>query len=109
MCSEIAGRNRVSLATFQRTLESQYSIVLFLFKSLQVPGSATGIAIADRKKKHAVSVRYKNMIEPVDAGDLPFMIEGPIRITPEPDILGVRSTHRSSTCSFQLHFHEDIC
>ena len=51
--SEIAARNRKSLATFHRTLKSQCSIAFSCLgiKSLRFLGSAMGIAIANRKNR----------------------------------------------------------
>ena len=52
--SEIAARNRRSLATIHRTLKSQCSIALSSQKSLRFLGSAMGIAaiaIANRKNR----------------------------------------------------------
>ena len=63
--SDIAARNRKSLATFHRTLESQCSIASFVLsrKSLRFLGSAMGIAIANRKNRcdfSALSLQTSN-------------------------------------------------
>ena len=49
--SEIAARNRKSLATFHRTLKLQYSIAFSCLGNRCVLGSAMGIAIANRKNQ----------------------------------------------------------
>ena len=49
--SEIAARNRRSLATFHRTLKSQCSIASLVSEIARFLGSAMGIAIANRKNR----------------------------------------------------------
>ena len=47
--SEIAARNRKSLATFHRTLNRNAALLSLVSESARFPGSAMGIAIANRK------------------------------------------------------------
>ena len=49
--SEIATRNRKSLATFHRTLKSQCTLLCLVSEFARFLGSAMGIAIANRKSQ----------------------------------------------------------
>ena len=49
--SDIAARNRKSLATFHRTLKSQCNIACLVSEIARFLGSAMGIAIANRKNR----------------------------------------------------------
>ena len=93
--SEIAARNRKSLATFHRTLKSQCSICFLLSgKSLQFLWYAMGIAIANRKNRCDFSLLS------VEVNSMPHM--GYVPVTALVGRLSLQFVPQSKCCRARL-------